>query len=124
MALGGFLPGRHLIRPIRLPSCHSWCLFDLESGRARSTGLETPWRWFLSGLFERRPRSAAAARSHGYAIVETATSRREIRMNRCLFACAALALAAGSANAAFFSFASDTTDHAWVFTGSAGNVSS
>src|ERR1051325_68072 len=44
-------------------------------------------------------------------------------MNRCLFACAALALAAGSANAAFFSFASDTTDHAWVFTGNGANVS-
>jgi MYXO-CTERM domain-containing protein len=32
-------------------------------------------------------------------------------------------MAAGSANAAFFSFASDTTDHAWVFTGNGANVS-
>src|SRR5262245_28247471 len=53
-----------------------------------------------------------------------ATTRREIRMNRCLFACAALAMAAGSANAAFFSFASDTQDNAWVFTGNGANVSS
>src|SRR4051812_41940502 len=43
-------------------------------------------------------------------------------MNRCLFACAALALAAGSAHAAFFSFASDTSDHSWVFTGNAAGV--
>src|SRR4051794_18501579 len=42
-------------------------------------------------------------------------------MNRCLFACAALALAAGSANAAFFSFASGT-DHAWVYTGNGASI--
>lgn len=40
-----------------------------------------------------------------------------------LSACAAVAFAAGSANAAFFSFASDTTDHAWVFTGNGAGVS-
>jgi len=43
-------------------------------------------------------------------------------MNRCLLASAALALAAGSANAAFFSFATDTSDHSWVYTGSGANI--
>ena len=40
-----------------------------------------------------------------------------------ILACAAIALTAGSAQAAFFSFASDTADHAWTFTGSGANVS-
>lgn len=43
-------------------------------------------------------------------------------MNRSLLACAALVVAAGSANAAFFSFAADTSDHAWVYTGSGANI--
>jgi MYXO-CTERM domain-containing protein len=37
---------------------------------------------------------------------------------------AGLFLAAGPANAAFLSFASDTSDHAWTFTGSGANVTS
>jgi MYXO-CTERM domain-containing protein len=40
-----------------------------------------------------------------------------------LYACAALALAAGSANAALFSFASDSADHAWTYTGNGANIS-
>jgi MYXO-CTERM domain-containing protein len=44
-------------------------------------------------------------------------------MNRSLLACAALALGAGSANAAFFSFASDSADHAWTYTGNGATIS-
>jgi len=44
-------------------------------------------------------------------------------MKNCLLAGAALvALAAGSANAAFLSFASDTADNAWTFTGSGASI--
>lgn len=43
-------------------------------------------------------------------------------MNRCLLACAALVFAAGSANAALFSFDTNTSDHAWTFTGNGANV--
>jgi len=39
-----------------------------------------------------------------------------------LLACAAIALSAGSAQAAFFSFASDSRDHAWTFSGSGANI--
>lgn len=39
-----------------------------------------------------------------------------------LLACASVALAAGSAQGAFFSFASDSRDHAWTFSGSGSNV--
>jgi hypothetical protein len=38
-------------------------------------------------------------------------------------ACAAVAFAAGSAQGAFFSFASDSRDHAWTYSGSGANVS-
>ena len=38
-----------------------------------------------------------------------------------LLPCAIVALAAGSANAAFLSFASDTADRAWTFTGNGAN---
>jgi hypothetical protein len=37
-------------------------------------------------------------------------------------ACAAIALSAGSAQAAFFSFASDSRDNAWTFSGSGPNI--
>ena len=39
-----------------------------------------------------------------------------------ILACAAVALAAGSAQAAFFSFASDSRDHAWTYSGTGANV--
>jgi hypothetical protein len=40
-----------------------------------------------------------------------------------LLPCAVVALAAGTAHAAFLSFASDTADHAWTFTGNGANFS-
>jgi uncharacterized protein (TIGR03382 family) len=43
-------------------------------------------------------------------------------MNFRLLACAAVALAAGSANAALLSFASDTADRAWTWTGNGANM--
>jgi hypothetical protein len=39
-----------------------------------------------------------------------------------LLACAAIAAAAGTAHATFFSFASDSRDHAWTFSGTGGNI--
>jgi MYXO-CTERM domain-containing protein len=45
-------------------------------------------------------------------------------MNKCIFAGAgaALLVACGSAQAAFFSFASDSADHSWVYTGNGANI--
>ncbi len=39
-----------------------------------------------------------------------------------ILACASIALLAGTAQGAFFSFASDSRDHAWTFSGSGANV--
>ncbi len=44
-------------------------------------------------------------------------------MNRCLYACAALAFAAGSANAAIFGFGGTSSDETWIYTGNGGAIS-